>query len=233
MSDSAGKLDITTFLLSAIHDMKNSLGVMSSYLEEALALDGADAPARTRTARALYEAQRVNDHLIQLLALYKIDQAFYPFDPEHHCLADLTEEALARVAVLAESAGIELDGECPDTAYGWFDYELVFGVVVQALRNALHYARARVRLEVQSVGAGVRILVDDDGPGFPDFLLEHGNAARLGIHHQSGGTGLGLYFASVVAGLHRGGGDNRAASGAIRLENGGSLGGGRFILELP
>jgi two-component system sensor histidine kinase SenX3 len=201
MGEDGTRLDISTFLLSSIHDMKNSMGVMAAYLQDALALDNRRAGrptengAREKTTQALYEAQRVTDHLIQLLAIYKIDQAFYPFDPQDHALTDLAREAMARVADLAEIKRIELDCDCGTTLYGWFDYELVFGVVVQALHNALRYARGRVMLRIQTHESGVRIRVEDDGPGYPDFLLAHGNGLNRGINHETGGTGLGLYFA--------------------------------------
>jgi signal transduction histidine kinase len=232
------KLDLSTFLLSSIHDMKNSLGMMAAYLEDALAAPSAtespvNTPARQKTAQALYEAQRVNNHLIQLLALYKIDQAFYPFDPQERPLADLAREALARAQALADSKGIVLDSECPEDLYAWIDYELVFGVVVQALHNALHYTRSRVLLSSAAQESGVVIRIEDDGPGFPDFLLAQGNAAQRGISFETGSTGLGLYFADVVARLHKAGGESGPITGRIRLENGGWLGGGCFILELP
>lgn len=230
MSEDPGKLDISTFLLSSIHDMKNSLGVMAAYLEAALAQGDKIAPARDKTAQALYEAQRVNDHLVQLLALYKIDQAFYPFDPQDHVLADLVMEAMARVKALADSRGIALDCECAEEAHGWFDYELVFGVVVQALHNALRYARQRVlmRVAIQANG-GVTLHIEDDGKGFPPFLLARVAAPQGAISFETGATGLGLYFSEVVARLHQAG----ACHGSIRLENGGRHGGGCFILELP
>ncbi len=232
MGEDAPKLDLSTFLLSSIHDMKNSLGVMTAYLQDALAPpdpDGDRSSAREKTAQALYEAQRVTDHLVQLLAIYKIDQEFYPFDPQDHALADLAQEALARVVDLAGLQGIAVDCDCPDELYGWFDFELVFGVVVQALHNALRYARSRVRLSVAAQGNGVGIRVEDDGPGFPDFLLAQGDGVEKGISFETGSTGLGLYFAGVVARLHQGGGRR----GHIQLGNGGGLGGGVFTLELP
>lgn len=230
MLEDGPKLDISTFLVSSIHDMKNSMGVMAAYLRDALASpDELKGSAREKTAQALYEAQRVTDHLVQLLALYKIEQAFYPFDPQEHALADLSREALARVADLAGLNCIELECDCPDDLYGWFDYELVFGVLVQALHNALRYSRKRVKLAARARESGVLIQVEDDGPGYPEFLLAQGNGLEKGISFETGSTGLGLYFAQVVAQLHKGGGRR----GSLCLENGGGLGGGRFLLDLP
>jgi len=224
------KLDISTFLLASVHDMKNSLGMIASHLEDALSEPAEmDISARKKTAQALYEAQRVNDHLIQLLALYKIEQTFYPFDPEEQSIADLAREALARALPVADSKNIQLDCECPEDLFGWLDYELVFGVVVQALHNALHYTQSRVLLSSTAQGTGVIIRIEDDGPGYPDFLLEQGDGARRGISFETGSTGLGLYFANIVAHLHQAGPN----SGRIFLENGGRFGGGCFVLELP
>lgn len=231
MREDGTQLDISTFLASSIHDMKNSLGVMTAFLEEAVLAQGDQtSPARDKTTQALYEAQRINDHLIQLLSLYKIDQAFYPFDPQEHRLQDLAQDALARVSRLAQFQGIALDVDCPADLTGWLDYELVFGVVVQALHNALIYTRTRVRLIMAPrADGGVSIRVEDDGPGYPDFLLEQGDALGKGVCFHTGSTGLGLYFAGVAARLHT----HHGASGSTRLENGGQLGGGCFVLELP
>lgn len=230
MPESDDRLDITTFLLSAIHDMKNSLGVMVAFLEDALASGAQVAPARERTAQALYEAQRVNEHLIQLLALYKIDQRFYPFDAREHVLADLAREAMARADTLARSRGLTLLCDCAEDTMGWFDYELVYGVTVQALHNALRYAHGQVLLHAHAdADGGVEIRIEDDGPGFPSFLLEREQPGPLAIRHDTGNTGLGLYFAQVVAALHGSG----ARRGVIQLSNGGTLGGGCFVLRLP
>jgi two-component system, OmpR family, sensor histidine kinase SenX3 len=224
------KLDISTFLLASVHDMKNSLGMIASHLEGALAEATEMEPnARKKTAQALYETQRVNDHLIQLLALYKIEQTFYPFDPQEQSIADLAREALARAQPLADSKNIQLECECAEDLFGWLDYDLVFGVVMQALHNALHYTQHHVLLSSAVQGTGVVIRIEDDGPGYPDFLLDHGDGARRGINFETGSTGLGLYFAGIVARLHQAG----PHTGRIYLENGGRFGGGCFVLELP
>jgi hypothetical protein len=64
-------------------------------------------------------------------------------------------------------------------------------------------------------------------------MLEAGVAAmasqRKSVNFISNSSGLGLYFSSEVAKMHR----HRQRSGAIALENGGALGGGCFVLRLP
>jgi two-component system sensor histidine kinase SenX3 len=64
-------------------------------------------------------------------------------------------------------------------------------------------------------------------------MLDSGNAAMSGdgkgVNFATNSTGLGLYFSSEVAKMHR----NRKLVGSVRLENGGVLGGGCFVLRLP
>jgi len=229
--DAEPGMSMSNFLVSSVHDMKNSLSVMASFLESALAqAPDQSAPLYRQTSQALYESQRINDHLIQLLALYKIEQDFYPFDPQEQNLAELVNDALSRVANLAHSHGVSLEYECPDDLNGWVDYELILGVLVQALHNALHYTRDSVLcLIAADPRGGITIRVEDNGPGFPDFLLQQGTSRDRGVSFETGSTGLGLYFAAIVAGLHRSG----ERGGSTHLENGGHLGGGCFCLELP
>lgn len=231
LPDEHAGMSMASFLVSSVHDMKNSLAVMADYLHTALdQAPDKTAPLYRQTSQVLYETQRINDHLIQLLALYKIDQDFYPFDPQEQNLADLALDALGRVAYLAEARGISLEYECPEDLYGWLDYELVLGVLIQALHNALHYTRNNVLCVIRKTEAGgIRIRVEDDGAGFPDFLLKQCDAIAQGVSFQTGSSRLGLYFAGVVARLHH----NAGRHGGIHLENGGHLGGGCFCLELP
>lgn len=224
------EMDMNTFLVSSAHDMKNSIGVMSAYLESALADLPDDARSRDMTYQALYEAQRLNHHLIQLLAIYKINHDMYPFDPVDVDLCDFEQEVLGRVLPLARAKGIELEVVNQRDEQNWyFDYELVSSLITQCLHNAVKYTRDRVRLTVQIVDNQLEIRVDDNGTGFPAFLIAQGYAASQGISSNTGSTGLGLYFAAQVAQLHR----NRDRLGSTRLANEGALGGGTFILSLP
>lgn len=224
------EMDMTTFLMSSAHDMKNSISVMSACLESALSELPQESPSRAMTYQALYEAQRLNHHLIQMMAIYKINQNMYPFDPTEVELADFEKEVQIRVQALARVKGITLEVVSDPVERTWyFDYELILSLVTQSLHNAVKYTHDRVRLSMLVVDNQLEIHIDDNGTGFPPFLLAQGFPAAQGIKANTGSTGLGLYFASKVAHLHR----NRTRTGSTRLANGGALGGGTFILTLP
>jgi len=164
------------------------------------------------------------------MAIFKIEEGMYPFEPAQVQLDDFAEELLGRVRPLARLKGLEL--QCDDQTGGtdWvFDHDLIGSVLIQALFGAVRYARSTVRLSLHIDKEKLEMEVSDDGAGFPEFMLEQGFPSRQGIDLRTGSTGLGLFFSRLAAGLHRRG----EATGSTRLSNGGDLGGGRFVVVLP
>lgn len=222
--------DLTLFLASSIHDMKNSLSVLLGGLERVLRQSDPDAfPEYASLSGMVYEARRINSNLVQLLTLYKLGTDSYPFDPADHPVREFLDVIAAQHAPLLKPHDIVLDVDCPDDTYAHFDEDLVAGVIGHALNNAIKYTRQRVRLAARLVDGGLELRIEDDGPGYPEKMIREGADAMLGVSFASGSTGLGLIFSAAVAKLHR----NRGRQGELRLANGGALGGGCLILQLP
>lgn len=223
--------DVTLFLASAVHDMKNSISVMSDFLRRYIAkhANDEDHDDLEKMAQTLYETQRINGNLIQLLTLYKLGADRYPFAPETQDMNEFADIVVSHLEPLLDSRNIALEIDVEDDCYWDFDQDLVMGVVIQALNNAVHYTKDTVALRIATVDKTLEIRVEDNGKGFPGSMINDGSAAMQGSNFNTGSTGLGLYFAAVVARLHR----NHGKAGSIRLENHCPLGGGVFILHLP
>lgn len=222
-------VDFAMVLASSVHDMKNSLGMLLNSLQETMQ----DMPARTpaqhqRFATLQYEASRINGELIQLLALYRMNQQAMPLHVEENFVRDLLDEQLARNDNLFVSRRLQVECLCPDDLVGYFDYELVAGVVHNILVNGARYTRSRLKITASAHQGGLKLLVEDDGQGYPPAMLEQPVLAA-GVSFETGSTNLGLYFAQKVASLHR----SRDLCGHIALTNGGSFGGSVFELFLP
>ncbi|SFD02256.1 Histidine kinase-, DNA gyrase B-, and HSP90-like ATPase [Massilia yuzhufengensis] len=223
------------FLASTAHDMKNSISVLSGTLERLL--DDASPEtekAYPQMAQMLYQTRRLNDNLMQLLALYKnVGTPEYPFDVQPLDIGQLAEQVVANGRVLLESRGIALDLDIDPELVWHFDEDLIVGVVSHAINNAVHYTRDRIVLTARERDGWLEIRVEDNGAGYPASLLQAGGAAMsgtaIGVNFLTNSAGLGLHFSREVARMHR----HRARHGAVRLENGGRLGGGCFILTLP
>ena len=71
------EISFTDFIASSIHDMKNSLNVQVSGLEDIAAACRARGDATTLAGLGpiIHQAHRMNANLIQLLSLYKLDKA--------------------------------------------------------------------------------------------------------------------------------------------------------------
>jgi signal transduction histidine kinase len=222
--------DLMTFLASAVHDMKNSVSVLSSHIEGLLAEHTAETlPGYEQTAKMLYEVKRVNCNLVQLLALYKVGEQHYPFDSREHSIHEFIQEVLMQNQSLFESMKIKASIDYDESLTWYFDEDLINGVVNHAINNAANYTRDEIRILVRKADKMLEIRVEDDGRGYPPFMLEQGTSLARGVSFATGSTGLGLYFSAVVAEMHK----NRGRMGSVTLENGGSLGGGCFVLRLP
>jgi signal transduction histidine kinase len=227
--------DLFLFLASTAHDMKNSISVLSGTLERLLV----DASPKTASAypdmaHMLYQTKRLNDNLMQLLALYKkVGKPEYPFDLQPLALGQLVDQVVSIGRVLLASRGIRLELDYEPGLIWHLDEDLVVGVLSHAINNAIHYTCDTVRLAIRETDGWLELRVEDNGPGYPPALLKAGAIATREaagrVNFLTNSAGLGLYFSSEVAKMHR----HRGHSGSLRLENGGAYGGGCFILRLP
>lgn len=233
MEDRAGSPELFMFLASTVHDMKNSISVLTGTLENLLVRAGdsaPDNPAYPQMAQMLYQTKRLNDHLIQLLALYKeVGRPAYPFDPAPVQVSELVDQLVAQERVLLQSKGIRLVTELPPDLIWTCDEDLVLGLLAHAVNNAVRYTRDQIALIIRERDGFLEVRVEDNGDGFPPAMLHAGQVVGQGINFLTNSSGLGLYFASEVAKSHK----HRQRQGNIGLENGGMLGGGCFILRLP
>ena len=136
MEDQHSSPELFLFLASTVHDMKNSISVVSGTLESLLAAEQAKAspqadPAYLQMAQMLYQTKRLNDNLIQLLALYKeVGKPGYPFDPTPRSVRELVEQVEGQARILLQSRGIAFETDFAPDAIWTFDEELVIRVLV-------------------------------------------------------------------------------------------------------
>ena len=235
MDNALGSNEMFLFLASTAHDMKNSISMLSGTLEGLLDdASPAIGPAYPKMAHMLYQTRRLNDNLMQLLALYKqVGKPAYPFDMQPLALGQLVAQVVSAGRVLLKSRGIVLETEFDPHLVWHIDEDLIIGVLGHAINNAVHFTTDRIRLAIALVDGCLELRVEDNGAGYPAPMLAacapavSGNSR--GVNFLTNSTGLGLYFSSEVAKMHK----HRGRCGALRLENGGLYGGGCFVLTLP
>lgn len=224
-------INFSDFIASSIHDMKNSLNIQIGFLEELMGecRGKVDESVRKQLGHTIYEANRMNVNLIQILSLYKLGKSIYPMDISEQSVREVLEEVVLQDQFIMNQKGIAVSVDCDEDCYWYFDRDLVSGVLVNALNNAYHYTTDKIRIAALIRDGMLEIRVEDNGRGYPESMLQESITDSKGISFATGSTGLGLYFSSRVAGMHR----NAGQQGGLAIENGGAYGGGCFVVKLP
>jgi signal transduction histidine kinase len=203
--------DTTDMHAALMHELKNNLGQLTMTLDGMPLLGIPEHDAKLDDARLI--CQRSVERLQQALLIYKADrQALHPVIdayPPLDLLRELGDNAssLARNRLTVETL---IGDQVPDLWF--FDRSLVEMAMLNAIHNALAYARSTIRIEADMREGCLAFTVRDDSNGFPEQIL-----ACRGENAGSGGkgTGLGLRFARLIAELH----ENRGRIGTLQLYN--------------
>lgn len=230
MNRDGQEIDFSFVLASSVHDMKNSLSMLLNTLSDVMTQYPPQNETHAKSYAVLeYEAARINSELIQLLSVYRLDHDNVRAHIDEYVLIDVLSEQVARNHGLLQTRAIELELVCDETLMGYFDSDLVGGVINNVLVNCARYSKHKLKLSAQQSEQGVCITIEDDGPGYPDDMLNASTLAESRPNFSGGRPHLGLMFANRVALMHK----NKSRQGSISLSNDSSLGGGCFKLFLP
>jgi signal transduction histidine kinase len=217
-------------MASSVHDMKNSLSMVINSLEEiTLSCDAERFTEKDKLTQLQYEAKRLNNNLVQLLALYKMGRSQYYVNIDEFEVAEFFDDILIQHQDILDQRGITVEIECEQGLLWFFDRDLIAGIVNNIFNNSYKYTRDRIRLGARVENDYLLIQISDNGPGYPQDMLDESSRQQTGISFDSGSTGLGLYFANMVAKIHK----NKDRRGYIALDNDGIEHGGRFTVYLP
>lgn len=64
--------------------------------------------------------------------------------------------------------------------------------------NAIRFAASEVRLTIEISAAETTLVIEDDGPGFPEEVLDNLGEPYLSTRRASGGLGLGVFIAQTL-----------------------------------
>lgn len=219
-SDNFTAIDLKTLLALNIHEIKNLMALLM------LKLDAVKSENQeVGDARLL--CHRVNDCMEQMLLLFNLQTERLAPSIEAHSPADFIEEFVQNAVVLAGGRiAIEMDVENAP-GYWFFDRDLIEMAMLNAVHNALRYADKRIVIRAAMLNDELALIVEDDGEGFPQGILD--NPARTIANQHYEELGLGLFFAEIIAKAHI----NKARQGKLLLHNKGENQGGVFTLQLP
>jgi signal transduction histidine kinase len=206
--------------IGLVHDLRNLLGVAETsafVAQRSLDADRAKATHHLgKIATALREAQRLID---ASLAMARGE----PMPLESCSAIELARSAAGLVPPKRRKApGTTLEDEIDrlsvETPAGDASVAcvkpLAIAAIINVIKNALEVASTRVTVSIAPGDSTTRIIVADDGPGFPE-----GFAIAAGQTTKATGQGIGLATARATL---------RSMGGALLFENDG---GARVTLE--
>ncbi|HUH67166.1 MAG TPA: HAMP domain-containing sensor histidine kinase [Syntrophales bacterium] len=227
------EMDFSDILASTLHDTKNSMGMLFNTLEEVIGrCKEQDCEAYQGFYTLQYEVKRINNNLIRLLSLYKASRDQFQINVDYYSVPEFVEDVIMQNEPVLTSKGINVEVECPDDLFWTFDPGLVAGVLDNILNNAFRYTRKKLQVSAKKESGYLFICIEDDGSGYPEcMLVEMGKDGHFkkNVNFDTGSTGLGLYFAMLVAKSHT----NENKKGYISITNGGKYGGGVFTIAIP
>ena len=216
-----------TILASSVHDIKNAL---TTLLESVRQLRQKPSLGEDADLQQLeLEAVRIHQSLMQLLVMYKVDNQSFTLMVDEYPAIELLQEACAQQQSLLDLSRLQLAIECADDLVCYCDFQHVSHVLASMLNNALRHGRHRVLMSAYEHEGYCVFAIEDDGQGYPQALLIEDWRQPLQADWASHRTGLGLFFAAMIARLHK----NAHRQGSIILDNQSRLGGARFRMLLP
>ncbi|MES9850600.1 MAG: HAMP domain-containing sensor histidine kinase [Candidatus Thiodiazotropha sp. L084R] len=224
-------LDLASAFAMVSHDIKNSLGVLLrdiNMITGSCELSGCGM--RTECADMEYEVRRINNNIVKMLTLFKVEQGDYMLNVDAHSVYDFLNEVMLEHSLIMREKNVECEINCPKNLYWYFDRNLMTGVMSNTISNALRYTKSRIHLSADSDNEGLHLTIEDDGQGYTQSMLDQQAALK---QQESGflnnNTGLGIYFTKLALDLHQ----HDGIYGKITMQNGGVLGGGQFLMTLP
>lgn len=223
-------LDFAFILGSAVHDVKNSLGLLMNSLDDFVTANPPKNDSDTKAVVALnYEASRINNDLMQLLSIYRLDTDRLFLAVEEHFVEEFLDDELLVHQTLLQMKQLDVELDCEEDLCWYFDSALLKSVINNVLVNTIRYTKDKVRIAAEAKGDYLCITIEDNGRGYPDDLQKDPAEYLSRIDFNTGSTGLGLYFSGKVADMHQ----NQDNKGYIEVDNKSSLGGGAFRIYLP
>ncbi|MDF3055862.1 MAG: creC [Rariglobus sp.] len=180
------------------------------------------------------ESERIQTIVERMLRLAALEARRELEDAECVALQDVVTEAIEALRPVWTTRGLDVrvDAAAGERVEARGEAFLLVQAVVNLLQNAIEFSPSggvvMVRLETEKTGAGgrIRVVIEDQGPGVPQFARERiferfYSLPRPFTERKS--TGLGLSFVREIAGLH---------GGSVEVMNR-AEGGARAVLTLP
>ncbi|MGM9607463.1 MAG: sensor histidine kinase [Oscillospiraceae bacterium] len=195
------------------HELKTPLAVIHSYAE-GLKEHIAEGKREKYIDVILSESERLDDMVLELLDLSRLEAGKVKLSVEEFSLSGLTRGVFERLEMAAQAKDLRIEYDFPEDCTVTADEGRIRQVVENFATNAVKYTPAggtvRVRITVQHYSTSARtdttFSIENDSAPLSDEALSKvwDTFYRADGSRSGGGTGLGLAIAKNIVELHGG-----------------------------
>ena len=191
------------FFQNASHDLKTPLASITGYSQGIVSNVIKDH--QKAAGIILSESLRMTDLVESVLSLSKMDSHTFDLHPTDLEIMEFLDECVDIMSTIRRDCVIHLEAAHPLTIHT--DPELLKRVIQNILSNCLRYADHEILIRMSTDGNSLILLIQDDGPGFPEKDLPHiferfykGDGGKNGIGLSIVWTGIHYLGGSITAG---------------------------------
>ena len=185
------------------HDLRNPITVLKGTVK--LLRRGAEDEQALE--RLEVYTRRIEQYVEAMSGVQRLEQL--PVEPRPVSLSQLGNELEETAGLLAPALSLS----CRFPKEGWvnLDHGLFLTVAENLIANTVRFSRSKLELTLETDSGFLTLTAADDGPGFPQELIQNGPKPFGKRDGDAAHFGMGLYTCKLLCQKH---------SGDLRLQNG-------------
>lgn len=199
---------IRQFSTDVSHELRTPITAVRGQLEVALFTARTPDQFRDAIATALEDVERLGQIVRALLLLSQAESGQLALQMSTLDLSAVVRDVVEQFEIPAESAGLSLEADLPETCPAEADRIQMERLVSNLLSNAVKYTPAggRIVVALRPEGDTVSLTVSDTGQGIPAEDIPHifNRFYRVPSSDPEKGLGLGLSFVAWIVKAHNG-----------------------------
>lgn len=187
--------DASTLISAQLHEIKNELQAIQNIQDE-LATQLEQCPeARGTLSNIQNHSLVLNQRIIELLSLLKLQNQDFKISEDEHWLMDTLSPIQGH---FKQHHNLDIQLNFDDDVNGFYDEQLIAIAIHNIATNATKAGATQLQISVEdSTPPSWSIITEDNGPGFPDEILNSSEWRPEGTDN-----GLGLYLIAQCIRAH-------------------------------
>jgi two-component system sensor histidine kinase CreC len=211
----AGQAYVEQYVRALTHEIKSPISAIRGAAEILETAQLTDAERRRFLDNLQNETRRIQDLVDRMLELSELEVRRALPERGEVAIAPILRTILESQQALVSQKALRVELSAPDELAVSGDAFLLHLALSNLVKNAVEFSPqgGALRVSAERDGASVRVVIEDEGPGIPEYAKERVferfySLARPDTGRKS--TGLGLNFVKEIAALH---------GGSVQIEN--------------